>query len=390
MPNEVICAKCRKRTVIATVTCNICKASYHPSCATLYIRSKTDVVCCVRTLGHLLESVPTPCANTPLTAPHLAPTILTPVPALDVPRSVPSPRADTPLTALHPAPTIHTPVPTPALLHSLCVQCTDTPHTAPNRAPTNDTVVPTQRLSFASMSFPSSAPTLPPDWASFNPQQQLTHIMEACTANGAMLTSLSNSIQQNTTGIAHNSSEIRAIKEIHAHVPPSADILITGIPACVTTPHNEIVQRLISRLNLANTILQTDILDILTVNRKPNSTPSTSQPPTARPLYETISLLVKFKSVIVRNYVIQAKRRIGNISVADIFNDMVPEPPHGTLHVNEFMPSLTYSLYQQTRIKAREANYQRVWVRDGVINVRKAQNSPIIPIVTEMDLYNLR
>lgn len=386
--NEALlsCAKCRKTTSIGTVTCGICKASYHRSCAILFIKFKTDVVCCVRSLGHLLESVPSPSANTPCAAPHRAPILPTPVPALAVHHSVFAPRDDTPFAAPFRAPTIPTPVPAVPVVYNVPPPRTDTPLTAPSRSPTNVIPVPAQHLPTATMSNPP-APLLPPGWASLGVQEQLTHVMETCVANGVMLTNLTASVQQNTAAIAHNASEIRALKEQKAHGETSTDILISGIPSFITLPHADIVSRLLVRLNLAH--LNVDVLDIRTLNQRPTNAPTTSQAANPQHRYTTISLLVTFKSVAVRNRVIKAKRIVGNITVAEIFSDVVPATYEGLLYVKEFLPTPIHILHQKARIRTREVNYERVWIKDGVVFVRKTGNSPIIPIITEMDLQCL-
>lgn len=395
---DLICAKCRKRTVIATATCSICKSSFHPSCAVLYIRFKTDVVCCVRTLGHLLDSVPAPRVDTPLTSPHRAPIVPTSVSAQPVRPSVPSPCTNAPRTEPHRAPTVPTLVPVPPVRPSVPSSCTNAPRTEPHRAPIVPTLVPAPpvRLDVTMSGQPAASsqapqvpsnfmPTLPPEWGTLDTSEQLARLMLTCMANGKMLSDLAPTVLQNSAAIARNNAEIQANKHRQAHGRPSPDVLITGIPITVPTPHIEIVTRVLARLDLLR--LQTDILDIRVMNRK---NPPPSQPPLAPPRLETFSLLVKFKSVDIRGYIIDAKRKVGRITVAEICHDTVQPTYQGTLFVNEFLPTSTYILYQKTRAAVRNANYNRCWIKDGNVFVKQFEASEEILIYSELDLANVR
>lgn len=338
------CAKCRK-SVIVKHTCNVCSSSYHRSCAILYIKYKSNVVCCVRSLSHLLDSVPSPLADTAHLSDH----------------SIPDSSVVFTFSPTQPSPLSTMP------LH-----------------PDNTSQVPTL--------FPStSLPPLPDDWNSLDLTQQLARVMQTCMSNGSLLSSMTASVQQNAATSARNTAEIQTLKELRACAQPSPVVVVAGIPASTTISHQDIVHRILARLNLSG--LQTDILDIRKMNLKPaqnvnvnvNSTPAS----TALPKYDIFSIIVKFKSADIRNHVVDAKRRIGRITVAEICYDTVPATVQGTIYVNEFLPAPVYALYQKTKEKAREANYKRVWVRNGAIFVRKDEKSHQIPIVTELDLFKL-
>lgn len=188
-------------------------------------------------------------------------------------------------------------------------------------------------------------------------------------------------IQKNTAECSRITAELQTLKELWAYAQPSPDILITGIPAVTTISHRDIVSRVLAHLNLSG--LLTDILDIRLVNKKLTTA---SQSEIASPRYDSFSLIVKFKSVAIRNHVIDAKRKIGKITAAEILGDTVPATSQGTIYVNEFLPTPTYALYRKTKTKALESGHKRVWVKNGAIFVKKSDSSREIPIVTEPDL----
>lgn len=182
--------------------------------------------------------------------------------------------------------------------------------------------------------------------------------------------------------------EMQSIKDDSAFSSPSPDVLITGIPSSAEISHSEIVFRVLTCLDLVR--LHNDILDIRQMlPKRPTYAATTAHSSTTTPP-QFISLLVKFKSVDIRSFVIDAKRRRGKITVADIFGETVPELSERTVFVNEFLPSRVYNLHRQARQRAQDFNYSHVWARNGSVFVRKEDNSRPMPIVTADDISDMR
>lgn len=407
------CAKCKK-AVTDKVTCNLCASTYHRSCARLFVRFKPDIVCCVRTLGYLLGSVPSPSADTPLAPPHRAPACSTAV----------SPRADTQVALQHRAsvditagsslaspraaktdPTAVPPLasPCPARIASLPAPAEFLPVTPLLTLPCNAPVMfPFPNYEQAAGAPSSSAQAgLPSDWASLDTKQQLDRVVQTCMAaattaqaaantakaNAEALNALTAVVQQNATMIARNRNDIQDMKYQQTYGQPLPEIIITGIPAATTITHPVIIQRILARLDLPQ--FENDILSIRKVNRRILPTAPLAAPATQAPAYETFSLIVKFKSIDVRNHVSDAKRKVGMITVSEILHDCATVTCRGKIFISEFLPSSKYSLYSKTRVRAQQNNYSRVWHKNGSIYVRKTETSPILYIVTEQDLDQL-
>lgn len=246
-----------------------------------------------------------------------------------------------------------------------------------------------------------SLPQLPDDWNSLTPAQQTARIMETCLATARdtrmiteQLNTLTATVQHNTAASSFNSSEIESLKNLRTYAQPVADIIVTGIPDSITLPYRDIVLLILRHLDLAG--LNNDILDTRKVEKKPspdttNTQPNATnaQPANQSPSHNVFSIIVKFKSVEIRNFIIDAKRRAGTITVADIFPDAGVASTQGTIYVNELLPTCTYVLYKKTKKQARELKYARVWMRNGSIFVRKTATSKEIPIATENDLNKL-
>lgn len=238
---------------------------------------------------------------------------------------------------------------------------------------------------------------LPDDWNTLDLSEQIARMMQMCTTTSRDLHSLTEqmnalttNVLQNTVACARNTAEIDYLKNIQSYAKPIPELIVTGIPATTTISMLDVINRILCRLKLEN--LTTDILDIRQMNKKNLLNTTTAQRNSIVPLSpnNTISIIVKFKSVDIRNFIIDAKRKVGKITVAEIFTNTIHATSQGTIFVNEFLPSSTYTLYREAKKKAHEKNYTRVWVRNGSIYVRKDDGSKEIPIITSNDLNKLQ
>ena len=100
------------------------------------------------------------------------------------------------------------------------------------------------------------------------------------------------------------------------------------------------------------------------------------------------SLILRFKSVQVRNEVMRLKIVKGNIPVVTIFPDL-PDLAENKVFLNEFLPKEVLELLRLVRSRAKARNYERVWVRNEQIFVRKSSDSDIISITSQSDLNKL-
>lgn len=59
------------------------------------------------------------------------------------------------------------------------------------------------------------------------------------------------------------------------------------------------------------------------------------------------------------------------------------------LLLNEWLPPHTYKLLREVRDRAEQFNYERVWIRNGVIFVRKNADSEAITITSHNSLMSM-
>ena len=100
------------------------------------------------------------------------------------------------------------------------------------------------------------------------------------------------------------------------------------------------------------------------------------------------SLILRFKSVQVHYEVMRLKIVKGNIPVVTIFPDL-PDLAENKVFLNEFLPKEMLVLLRLVRAREKARNYERVWVRNEQIFVRRSSDSDIISITSETDLNKL-
>uniref|UniRef100_A0ABD2VWY9 FP protein C-terminal domain-containing protein n=1 Tax=Trichogramma kaykai TaxID=54128 RepID=A0ABD2VWY9_9HYME len=97
------------------------------------------------------------------------------------------------------------------------------------------------------------------------------------------------------------------------------------------------------------------------------------------------TLLVVCKSSVVRDEIVCLKIQKGDIAVSDIIPNQASAAER-KLFLNEWLPRPVHELLQEVRSKARARGYQRVWIRDGVIFVRKYSTAQRIQINSKSDI----
>ena len=78
----------------------------------------------------------------------------------------------------------------------------------------------------------------------------------------------------------------------------------------------------------------------------------------------------------------------GDIPVVTIFPNL-PELDGSKIFLNEFLTKAVLKLLRLVRARAKARNYERVWVRNEQIFVRKNTDSEVISISSESDLNKL-
>lgn len=175
-----------------------------------------------------------------------------------------------------------------------------------------------------------------------------------------------------------------------AGVASTAEILVTGLPEQTTLADRDIVSRIFHFIGAQN------LLGHVYNSRRMRSNNASSQQQqlvggTNRTPYKSYSLILQITSVQIRDAIIRLKIAKGPMPVSTIYHDF-PQLMGSTdskIFVNEFLSSNTYKLLKTTREHAKRCRYERVWVRNERIFVRKDENSQPMLISCEADLKNL-
>ncbi|XP_071570293.1 uncharacterized protein [Temnothorax nylanderi] len=175
-----------------------------------------------------------------------------------------------------------------------------------------------------------------------------------------------------------------------SRVPRTSNIIISGIPCSFAKTSAGLVTSVFCALGVPQLVF--DVLETRDVAGRDASrardaaSGSVSAIDQADTAGRKRSIIVALKSCEIRDYILKAKRGKPRLTVNDVFSTSIP----GNIYVNELLPSLTYKLFRQTRVRARQLSFKHVWCRDGRIFVRKDQGLPPISITSEADLTELQ
>ena len=165
----------------------------------------------------------------------------------------------------------------------------------------------------------------------------------------------------------------------------TAEIVVSGLPIRGNLSYEEIVTSIFNFIGASRYL--DDVMSIRKLNSaKDNGSVSTSNGDTAVPM--SLSLILRFKSVQVRNEIMRLKILKGDIPVVTIFPNL-PELDGSKIFLNEFLTKAVLKLLRLVRARAKARNYERVWVRNEQIFVRKNTDSEVISISSESDLNKL-
>ncbi|CAB0042609.1 unnamed protein product [Trichogramma brassicae] len=115
-----------------------------------------------------------------------------------------------------------------------------------------------------------------------------------------------------------------------------------------------------------------------TASRRAAGGGAAAVPPTSR------TLVVEYKQSITRDRVLSMKKEAGEI----LASALLPGAS-GVLRMYELHSKFTHNPLLKTKELASARGYAHVWVRDGLVCVRKSDGSEVIEVLTEMDLKSL-
>ena len=176
--------------------------------------------------------------------------------------------------------------------------------------------------------------------------------------------------------------EQRAVEQTFRPHESTAEIIVSGLPTRGQLSYGEIVTSIFNFIG-ANRFLG-DLISIKKLNTvKENGSLSTPDGGTATLM--SFSLILRFKSVQVRNEVMRLKILKGNIPVVTVSPNL-PDLAENKVFLNKFLTKEVHKLLRLVRARAKARNYEWVWVRNEQIFVRKNSDSEVIPISSESDL----
>lgn len=168
-----------------------------------------------------------------------------------------------------------------------------------------------------------------------------------------------------------------------ASQPLAAEIILAGIPSTLTYTEREIASMILTALGVPE--LATDILDIRVLPKKTNTRNAQATIAESQNTTETISFVLKLKSLQVRDHIISKTRGKSRLAVKEVFSNN----ESGFIYINELLPADIYKLKNATKAKAVLAGFRYVWVKSGRVFARKSDGEPVIQINSEADLSKL-
>ncbi|CAB0042608.1 unnamed protein product [Trichogramma brassicae] len=233
-------------------------------------------------------------------------------------------------------------------------------------------------------------PQLDPRFAALSQDAKLDKLYEAISFVAAQNRDLQSTMNNITTMIGEHETRLndlennlsRAYVEIEksrTHIDQmsycsrqqTTEFTVSGIPSSLPESENDQVVGTVLTCIGAQRFLS----DITRVRRlKPKDASS-----------EFRTLLVVCKSSVVRDEIIRLKILKGDIPVANIL-PAYRDAAQRKLYLNEWLLQDTFKLLQEVRAKARTCGFERVWIRGGIIYVRKNGSSQKIQINSNLDL----
>ncbi|CAB0041555.1 unnamed protein product [Trichogramma brassicae] len=176
----------------------------------------------------------------------------------------------------------------------------------------------------------------------------------------------------------------REIMGYMKRMKPCTGVKIVGIPAALSDTSDAGIRKLcvdvLKLFGAEDTINDVDSVRWLNppASRRAAGGGAAAVPPTSR------TLVVEYKQSITRDRVLSMKKEAGEI----LASALLPGAS-GVLRMYEMHSKFTHNLLLKTKELASARGYAHVWVRDGLVCVRKSDGSEVIEVLTEMDLKSL-
>lgn len=159
------------------------------------------------------------------------------------------------------------------------------------------------------------------------------------------------------------------------------EIKVTGIPRPLQGTLADVTRTLFKKLGIENEL--NDIFDIRELKPKPPQLSQASNTQArAADQSQSITFVIEFKSVCIRNKVLKAKRSRGILKFGELYRN----GGNAIINMYEMLSPYAHSLRLAAKSRARENGYKFVWSRDDIILVRKDEDAEINSIVTDNDL----
>ena len=397
------CAKCNYIIKKDFLTCNVCNKTYHPGCARAYLGSKTARGCCLASLSnsHQRSSPRTMTEqvyNTPNGMPSGSQT-----PLFSFPNELILPQQHLQAAAFPGATMSTVPQHQQSATNPASVSSVPQQHLqAAAVLGASASVQPQQYhqaakipVSFSSVTqhHPHTA-TVSDEMSRFNnldSDAKMSRMYEFMFTHMRVLESRLDEVARTTSErFSQVDARLQALeqREVEQTFRPhesTAEIVVSGLPTRGQLSHQDIISRIFNFVEAARFL--DDIISIRKLNSvKENGGSGAPNGDTA--VRTSYSLILRFKSVQVRNEVMRLKIVKGNIPVVAIFPDL-QDLTEDKVFLNEFLAKEVLKLLRLVRARAKARNYERVWVRNEQIFVRKSSDSDIISIMSESDLNKL-
>lgn len=353
--NKTLCARCTHNIAGSLRYCAVCYRLFHPGCVSHYLKTKSAAACCAIHLGSPIVKQKYLSLLSATDASSLSAAARTS--AFDNARDI----------------------------SSLSMELSG-----------SDSTVITQT-------------DLPSNWEDMTQSQQLAAVFRHQSATAASTNArldaftercesqekLINDLLKENTILR---SEIDQLKELYARGSPCTQLKVTGVPSSCKLRTDDLATRIFNLLGLDNFCV--DIIQTRSFARRPGaqSTPSqqressvnvengsNTQQPNGSLRDATFSFVIRLKSAEVRKYILEVKRKFGNIK----FSALVGGTNHCLIGLYELAPQPIHELRLLAKSRTQAINYDYAWLRDGNVYVRKDENSERQLIVTEADLDRL-
>ena len=407
------CANCKKIIVYGRISCNGCHKILHTECVPRFCSSNKALDCCLRTFGITEQSDKQASVILPRFVDQTAARTAT----FDAARGF-DPNCSFSSTCSQPP---HSSQFSPPGVNmsffntSTHSQSSGAPHSAQNRSLLNNSQINgnipnslpyTNSNNAFSVNQMSTVPNVPPNWGQLSPSDQNAMLYDMLANNQATIQTLVNQhnefrgmlLEQSMrlsklesfvdTSTVNIKSEISQLKELRRRGEPTSEIKVNGIPANTTMSHADLAKKLLEVIGLNN--LCSDILSVREIKPKIVSqvtagTPTPKSNISNKSQEPLISLVIKLKSNVISQHILQTKRSYGVLK----FNDLVEGGPDIVIRLYEMSSSLLNDLRLLAKEKATKLGYKYTWVSNGNVLVKKSDNSTPIYITTEHDLNNI-